>query len=282
LDPQRPVDAWAEMLRLLSASRRKQHFSFFEVRWIAAGPVFSALVEAARRRGLPTEVIEDFEQPFMHRRADGDYTFPQSKRHLSDYRRRARRLAEQLGADLEVANLRGDPAAIQEYIDLEAAGYKYDSGVAMRTQPGESEYFTDMCSRFAADDRLHLLRLHAGPHTVAMQISLEAGEGLFLIKVTHDEEFNHYDPGVQLHLRAMEYFHAETKAEWIDICTFADNQLLLRLYPDRRTTRSIRIGLGGPLNAAVFRTIPWARRLVASHSASPRQTEEIQTEAPSD
>ena len=42
-----------------------------------------------------------------------------------------------------------------------------------------------------------------------MQVSLEAGDGLFLIKVGHDEEFNRYDPGVQLHFAAIDYFHTK-------------------------------------------------------------------------
>ncbi len=271
VDRERPVEAWAEMLKTLSTHRSDGGWMYFVVSWLSDGPAFSALRQATSRLRFPMQVLEDFEQPLLHRRTDGNYTDGQSKRHLSDYRRRAKRMAEHLGAELEVVNLAGDAAAVDEFIALEAAGYKRDNGVAMRTQPGEPAYFADMCRRFAAEDRLHLLTLRAGERTVAMQISLEADPGLFLIKVSHDEELNHFDPGVQLHLRAMEYFHNATGAEWIDVCTFPDNDLLLRLYPDRRRTLSVLIGLGGPLNSAVVRAIPTAKGLIHNiHSVRER------------
>jgi CelD/BcsL family acetyltransferase involved in cellulose biosynthesis len=260
LGPERPVEAWMSALTTLSTERRSGRWQGLALKWIADGPVAAALDEATRRLRLPTYVSEDFDQPFLHRRPDRSYTSNQSKRHLGDYRRRARRLSELLGAELEVENVAADLNSVREYVELEAAGYKVDNGVAMRTQDGESEYFTEMCAAFAAEGRLQVLKMHAGGRTVSMQISFEAGDGLFLVKVGHDEKFNHYDPGVQLHFAAMEHFDARTDAAWIDVCTFPDNDLLLRLYQDRRRTKSVLVGLGGPLNSAMVRAIPHVRR----------------------
>ncbi len=270
VDAERPVEAWTALLQVASSERRGCRWRALEVRWIADGPVAAALEEAAKRLKLPTYVSEDFDQPFLCRRADASYTSNQSKRHLSDYRRRARRMSELLGAELEIENVAANPASIEEYIDLEAAGYKADNGVAMRTQPGECEYFTRMCADFAAEGRLHVLKLRAGDRTIAMQVSLQAGKGLFLIKVGHDETFNRYDPGVQLHFAAMDYFHSQTDAQWLDVCTFPDNDLLLRLYQDRRRTKSMLVGLGGPPNSSIVRAIGPARHMVHAlrrHSA---------------
>jgi hypothetical protein len=94
-----------------------------------------------------------------------------------------------------------------------------------------------------------------------MQVSLEAGDGLFLIKVGHDEEFNRFDPGVQLHFAAIDYFDANTSAQWLDVCTFPRNDLLLRLYEDRRRTMTVLLSLGGSLNSGIIRAIPAARRV---------------------
>lgn len=263
------VDAARAMLQAVSERRRHDRWWFLVVRWVGDGQAAVMVGEAASGLGFPVETIEDFEQPFLVRRSDAQYGAHQSKRHLSDYRRRARRLEELLGSDLKLVDRGRDPSAVDEYIELEAAGYKSEIGVAMTTQPGESEYFRDMCAGFARQDRLHVLSLEGGGRTVAMQISLEAGNGLFLIKVGHDEEFAKFDPGVQLHLRAMEFFHHTTPAEWLDVCTFPDNEFLLRLYPDRRRTITMRVGLGGWLSRSVALALPHVRRFSGQPSPPP-------------
>ena len=209
----------------------------------------------------PVFVYEDFQQPFLARRADGSLSESTSKRHRKDYERRARRMAEELGAELELVDRADDPRSVTEYLAMEAAGYKTDNGVAMLTQVGEPEYFVEMCRAFAREGRLHVLELRAGSRTVAIQVSLRAADTVFLIKVAHDESFGRYDPGVQLHLRAVEFFRDHTDAAGLRVCTFADNALLLRLYPDRRCVSTLVVGLGGPVDRALVRSMPAARSL---------------------
>ena len=264
VDPDEPVRAWMSLIKTVSAERRQRHWRLLVIRWMHDGPVAAALAEATKQLQLPSNITEDFEQPFLTRRGDGNYTSGQSKHHLSDYRRRARRLSELLGADLEVEDVGTDPASVREYIELEAAGYKSENGVAMRTQEGECDYFTEMCAAFAKENRLHVLRMRAGNRTISMQVSIEADGGLFLIKVGHDEEFNRYDPGIQLHLAALDHFHAQRSAQWLAVCTFPENELLLRMYEDRRRTLTAVVGLEGALNSGIARAIPSTRR--ATHT----------------
>ena len=109
----------------------------------------------------------------------------------------------------------------------------------MTTQTGESEYFGEICRRFAASGRLHLLLLEAGGQTLAMSVWLRGGEGFFLFKISYNEQYARYGPGALLHIAGMEYFHAATDADWIDTCTCRDNEIILRLYPDRRQTAGV-------------------------------------------
>src|SRR5262249_18949753 len=109
---------------------------------------------------------------------------------------------------------------------------------------GEPEYFREMCERFAAQGRLHLMSLVANGRTIAMDVWLRGGEGIFQIKASYDEDYARYSPGQQLHFRAQSLFHENTDAAWIDTCTFPNNELLMRLYPDRRRITSFFIVLG--------------------------------------
>ena len=105
VDPKEPVEAWMCTDRDPVGAAPPGRWRFLEIRWISDGPVAAALIEATDRLGLQAYIREDFDQPFLRRREDGNYTSTQSKRHLSDYRRRARRLSELLGAELHVENV---------------------------------------------------------------------------------------------------------------------------------------------------------------------------------
>jgi len=94
--------------------------------------------------------------------------------------------------------------------------------------------------------RLHVLALEAGGETLAMEILVRGGEGLFVFMISFDERFAHFGPGLELHLQAMRHLHETTDAAWIDTCTFDHNHILLRLYPDRRRISTWFVNLGGP------------------------------------
>jgi len=152
-----------------------------------------------------------------------------------------------------------------------AADYKGRTGVSLTSVPGEPEYFRAMCSGFAKVGRLKVLSLEAGGTTAAMDLLIAGGDGLFGIKISHDEAPSKFGPGILLHLETFEYFHTETSAACIDTCTDAGNETLLGLYPDRRRIVSYRIGLGNPIGNQVVRALPYvrsARRWVAARRPS--------------
>jgi CelD/BcsL family acetyltransferase involved in cellulose biosynthesis len=260
VDADRGEEAMRTLLATLVSRRRVSGSRLFALEQMTeGGPVAGYVDAAAAGLGLPMWTWESFERGFMIRRTEPTYKQTQSRRHLSELRRRRRRLAEMLGAEPVVVDRSDDPAAVNEFIAMESAGYKARNGVAMATVPGEPAYFRDMCRAFASENRLCLLTLAAAGHTVAMQIWLRGGEALFMIKVSYDEAYGHYAPGVQLHIDGMDYFHHRTDAKWMDVCTFKNNDLLLRLYPDRRRVRTALIGLGSWLDAPVMKAFLAAR-----------------------
>lgn len=267
LDGGDAAGAMACLLGAAAGERRRMGYRMMVLHWLGdGGPAGAAVRDACGALGHPVHEQERFEQPFLARgdggeTAAGGQGVQAKKKHRKDYERRARRLSEHLGAELELVDRAGDPAAVDEFIELEAAGYKWDAGVAMATRPGEPEAFRALCRGLADQERLRLLQLRAAGTTVAMQISVRAGSSFFMIKVGHDEQFARFDPGIQMHFRAVDQFHDTTDGDDLRVCTFADNDLLLRLYPDRRPTSTLVIGLGGPFNHAVVRSLPAARSM---------------------
>ena len=179
-------------------------------------------------------MFESFDRGLLRRQHPSGYELAHSPRTFRNLRRKQRNLGKALGGPVEVIDRGNDPAAIDDYIDLEASGYKADTGVAMVTVPGEPEYFRDMCRRFSDAGRLHMLSLSDGHKTAAMIAWVRAGDSLFQFKWSYDEAYSRFSPGLLLHTEVMRQFQECTDADLLDTCTWAENEMINRLYPDRR------------------------------------------------
>ncbi len=245
VDPERGDEAVAAMLDALRADRRLTRGRVLVIQELTQdGPADAALTAAAATRKLSTYRYESWERGVVNRRDDGNYEARQSRRDRKELARCRRRLTDALGSEPRLVDRSADPAVIDEFIALEAAGYKSDADVAVATVPGESAYLREMCARFAADGRLRAFCLEAGGQTLAMQLVLTAGVGRFAIKVSYDEQFAKYAPGVLLHFAVMDACFGADDAEWIDTCSSPRFEVLLRIYPDRRRITSYFVPLG--------------------------------------
>ena len=171
VDRERSVEAARALLDGLVEKRRAGRSRVFALQEITGRRPVAAVVRAAPAElGLPWYDFESFERGFLVRQPDhtrGATLKSETRRNLQKKRRR---LTRELGAEPEFVDRSADPAAIDDYIALEAAGYKLGIGVAMTTVAGETEFFRDMCARFAADGRLHVLASKAAGTPLAMDI----------------------------------------------------------------------------------------------------------------
>lgn len=227
------------------------------------GAVFDAFQAAARTLGLPCVAYEPWERAALKRRHDGDYERSFSRNRRQQLAKMRRRFREEFGTEPRLVDRAGDPDAADRFLCLEESqGYKRESGVALATAAGEPEFFRDLCRRFSAAGRLHVLALMAGEQAVAMEIWLRGGDTQFLFKLSYDEKHARCYPGLQLQVTAMRYFHDATDAGWIDTCTMPGNQTALRLYPDRRRAAYVFVPLSkNPVHRLAVRAFLIARPL---------------------
>jgi CelD/BcsL family acetyltransferase involved in cellulose biosynthesis len=263
IDPEMGVEAAAALLRALAGERSALHARMFILDTSGAGgPVALYLREAARRLGFSLCAYQTFERGKLIRSGEPEYEKTVKYKSRRNLRRQMRLLGEAAGAQVDLVDRSDDPSAVDDYIALEAGGYKSKKGIAMTTVPGEPEYFKEMCSRFAASGRLQLLALQAGPKTIAMQMWIKAREGAFLIKGSYDETYARFGPGVLLHTFAIDFFNTETDSEWMDSCTGADHKLLFRLWKNTRPIEMLAIVLGSSrIDRAVVKGFMAARPL---------------------
>lgn len=209
--------------------------------WLGqGGPVASALAEALDGRLGYALTFDAFDRPVLKRRPEPTYLQETlSARRRKELRRLERRLGERLGDPLRVVDRGDETVARDDFVRLEASGWKGRAGTAIASNDAHRQCFFETSAAFAEAGRLQLLALEGGGHTVAMQWNLLAADAIFCLKVAYDEKVASCSPGAQLEVGAIEAFHDRTGVNWIDSCTTPDNELINRLWPDRRRIASV-------------------------------------------
>jgi CelD/BcsL family acetyltransferase involved in cellulose biosynthesis len=246
---------------MLHEARREVGLIAFD-RLPAEGPVASALASACDALGVKPIVWKRFERAALERRPDDDYVSSTlCGKHFRDLRRKGRKLERELG-DIAFVDRAGDPHAVDDFLALEAAGWKGEEGTALAAGPG-AEFFRAICGTFAEAGRLQMLAMQAGDRTVAMQSALIAGGGLFCFKIAYDESLGRFSPGTQLMAQTASEFHRRKELKWVDSCSKPKSEPIERLWPDRRELTTILVPGAGAKGRAVSLEAKIAARLRA-------------------
>ena len=158
-------------------------------------------------------------------------------------------------------------SAVEQFLELEAKGWKGRSRTALSCRPGHARFFREMSRGFAEQGRLMFLSLEAGPRVVAQNTALVAGEGLFGFKRAFDEEFARWSPGSLLDLDVLDWFHRSAPLAWLDTCSAPEDGNASRAFGDRRPLSTVAVPLS-PFGAAAAAVVPAAVRVRRYVSAS--------------
>jgi CelD/BcsL family acetyltransferase involved in cellulose biosynthesis len=219
------------------------------------GPVREALRLAIEHRGIEEVAVNRHRRAVLRRSAAGEERLAVKGKHRRELERKRRRLEEELGGELRTVDRAEDAAAVEDFLDLEASGWKGREGTAMAALEQDAEFFRAVCAAFRDLGRLHLLSLEAEGQRVAMACNLRAGEGVFCIKIAFDERWRRYSPGAQLVLDHVSWFEERESAGWMDSCVQPDNELVNRLWPDSRGIATLAVpaeSVGGRMARAAI------------------------------
>jgi CelD/BcsL family acetyltransferase involved in cellulose biosynthesis len=213
------------------------------------GPVAAALDEALRRRGLEAVRLKTYQRATLVR--DGGP--PPNKNRTKRYKR-LRRHREQMEHDLGPVAVRdrsADPAAVDQFLVMEASGWKGRSGTALASDPAHATWFRQVCEGLRGRGALEILSLEADGRPVAMACNFLAGDGALHLKSAYDEAVADHRPGDQLAGYFVEAMGPERIA-WRDSCTVPDNALFNELWPRRRTLSTVVVPLHGRVGSAAL------------------------------
>jgi len=114
----------------------------------ADGPVAEYFKSAAEALKLPFYAYRTWTRPIARRPDSETSTSPRIGAYQKNAAKWRRQLSDELDGAVTVVDRSADVSAIDQLIELEAAGYKARSGVAMVDHRGESDWFREMCTQF--------------------------------------------------------------------------------------------------------------------------------------
>jgi len=241
---------------MIDAVTRERRVGLMALEWISDdGPVATALHEALEARATRAVAYERFERAAIRRRPESTYFENMSGKRRKKLRRLTEVMEEDTGAPLVIVDRAGQDDAYDEFLRFEASGWKGEGGTALASSPAHATFFRQICRSFAARGKLQLIALTVGERTAAMTCNLVGGDCVFCFKIAHDERLAQYSPGVQLMVRPSLWFHDLADATLLDSCAVPDNEMVNRLWPDRRALATVVIPTGGFLGRRSHATL---------------------------
>ena len=192
-----------------------------------------------------------------------------SKGWRKELKRRERRLQER-GAVAAVSMQPGDDPKpwIDEFLALEASGWKGRKGTALASATARREFAAHSLTEAARRGRLSMVGINLDGRPIARTCNLIAGEASYAYRVAYDEEFAYYSPGLMAEVESIRDFHRLPTVQWMDSMTDPDNALINRLWKHRRGFQSLLVGVGvwGELWVSSVPLMRWAKQRLASRS----------------
>ena len=152
---------------------------------------------------------------------------------------------------------------IDEFLALEAAGWKGQEESALGSQADTRGLFCEMLGALAEAGRLELLALRFEGAPIAMLVNLRSGEGVFSFKTAFDEAFARFSPGVLLQIENYALLDRPDVA-WADSCAAPDHPMIDSLWTERRAIGRVSIAIGGKARRLAFEALRKAEDWMAA------------------
>ncbi len=155
-------------------------------------------------------------------------------RRQKELRRQWRRLSE-TGAVLftEATEPLAVAAAIDDFLALEAGGWKGRAGTAAADHDDLHRFMRTAVCRLATEGKVSIGRILVDGRAVAATIVLRSGRGAWFWKIAYDESFARFSPGVMLTVALTGELLEEQAIERTDSCATANHPMIDRLWRER-------------------------------------------------
>ena len=218
------------------------------------GPLHCALTEVLAEQARLAGVVHCEERAMLasDETPEAYFAASLSGKKRKELRRQFARLSE-LG---EVAVERRHDAQglqpwIEDFLALEAAGWKGKAGSAVACRDDTATLFRQVLTGAVAQGRLERLSLTLDGRPIAMLATFLCPPGAYSYKTTFDENFARFSPGVLLQRENLDIL-ARDDVAWSDSCASADHPMIDHIWRERRAIGRLSIAIGGSPRRALF------------------------------
>jgi CelD/BcsL family acetyltransferase involved in cellulose biosynthesis len=200
----------------------------------AAGPTASAAKALGLRRNVRCREIGKHNRAVLSAAANHTDGFEAAlpKKRSKEWNRQMRRLRERGELTFRVAR---DGAAVEEFLALEAKGWKGAQRTALGAEAGLAAFTRTMLEGVARDGGLAIHLLELDGEAVAAGVILRTRERAFYWKTAYDESYAEFSPGVQLTLELSRVQQRDATIASTDSCAIEGHPMIDRLWPARLT-----------------------------------------------
>ena len=169
-----------------------------------------------------------------------------SGKRRKEYRRLLRRLGEEsgLGATFDSLSGPGTVEAFEQFLQLEATGWKGDAGTALISRSDTCRFSREAVRNRAQRHGVRIDRLLAGGTPIAMLVSFIEGNRAFAWKIAYDERYARYSPGAQITVYAITQNLETPGLDGADSLAIPGHKMIEPLWRGRMTTGTMLISAG--------------------------------------
>jgi len=221
-------------------------FGFYNL--AIGGRVSQQLVGKLSQKKQPFITGPSHKRAFITLNGDADQYFlnAYSRHRRKEFRRIRRKLGELGALSIETQEADDDDGSwIDRFLTLENRGWKGERGFAMDKSMADSAFFYQLIQSQGATHKLILHTLWLDNKAIAMKCNLVSadGAGSFAFKITYEESYAKYSPGVLLELdNIMDLFNRNNHLQWMDSCADPNHPMIDNLWRERRDMGDILCG----------------------------------------
>jgi CelD/BcsL family acetyltransferase involved in cellulose biosynthesis len=249
----------------------------------ASGPLYAAAKAAAIATGRLSAPSARYERAMLKAPWTTDEYLKESMRgkHRKDLRRRRARLEETGALSLERCGSNDDLEAwTEEFLAIEASGWKGQAGTAMRQDQASAMFFKDAVRRANVAGDLQLFRFRLSGRTIAAAVNFSGGGVSYAFKIAYDEEFARFSPGVMIEIEIMRALEFDATVSMIDSCAKSEHPMIDRLWRERRAISALNISRRDMASKSLFRVLTMLE--AASEQARAKQEKPAQEDGDDD
>jgi CelD/BcsL family acetyltransferase involved in cellulose biosynthesis len=151
-----------------------------------------------------------------------------------EMRRQRRRLEEFGPVSFDtVMDADGIAAALQDFLVLEASGWKGVAGSAIVDEPAVKTFVQAAVSSLAAEGHARIDRMSLDGRPIAATVTLKSGDTAWCWKIGYNESMARFSPGVQLICELTEKLATDQRVARTDSCATADHPMINHIWRER-------------------------------------------------